>query len=64
MMHFVAKYFTYHQVRWEDEPLMPGSRLEKEVTDLLKQPVTWSASHLNADGKKNWVDLATEEKEK
>ena len=64
MMHFVAKYFTYHQVRWDDRPLEPGGRMEKEVVELLKQPVTWSAPHLKADGKKNWVDIATEETEK
>jgi len=64
MMHFVAKYFTYHQVRWDDEPLEPGGRTEQRVTELLKQPVTWSAPHLNADGTKNWVDIATEEAEK
>lgn len=61
MMHFVAKYFTYHQVRWDDEPLTAGGRLEREVNRLLKQPVTWAASHVNADGSKNWVDVATEE---
>ncbi|MEJ2677694.1 MAG: respiratory nitrate reductase subunit gamma [Gemmatimonadota bacterium] len=64
MMHFVAKYFTYHQVRWDDEPMVVGSRLEEEVLELLKQPVTWSAPHLRGDGVKNWVDLATEEVEK
>jgi hypothetical protein len=64
MMHFVAKYFTYHQVRWNDEPLVPGGRMEKEVLELLKQPVTWSADHLRADGRKNWVDIVTEEAEK
>ncbi|MHC4969302.1 MAG: respiratory nitrate reductase subunit gamma, partial [Planctomycetota bacterium] len=56
MMHFVAKYFTYHQVRWNDEPMERGSRMEKEVTGLLGQPMTWKA-----DGKKNWVDIATED---
>ncbi|MDH4044706.1 MAG: respiratory nitrate reductase subunit gamma [Gemmatimonadota bacterium] len=61
MMHFVAKYFTYHEVRWNDEPMMPGSRMEKEVERLLAQPVTWAGPHLHADGKKNWVDIATEE---
>ena len=29
------------------------------VEELLQQPVTWSGSHVNADGKKNWVDVAT-----
>jgi len=61
MMHFVAKYFTYHQVRWDDTPLQVGGKVEKEVQQLLQQPMTWSAPHINADGKKNWVDIATEE---
>ena len=61
MMHFVAKYFTYHQVRWDDEPMSPGSKMEREVKGLLGQTVTWSGAHLKADGKKNWVDIATED---
>ena len=61
MMHFVAKYFTYHQVRWEEEPLTAGGRLEAEANRLLEQPVTWGAPHVNANGSKNWVDVATEE---
>jgi nitrate reductase gamma subunit len=61
MMHFVAKYFTYHQVRWDDTPLQVGGKTEKEVQQLLGQPMTWSAPHVNADGTKNWVDVVTEE---
>ncbi len=64
MLHFLAKYFTYHDVRWNDEPMTPGSRMEKEVQALLRQPVTWAAPHIGADGKKNWVDIATEETKK
>jgi hypothetical protein len=63
MIHFVAKYFTYHQVRWDDEPLAPGGRLEREVLGRLKQPVTWAGPHLNAGDGKNWVDIVTEEAE-
>lgn len=59
MMHFVAKYFTYHQVRWNDEPMDGNTAMQEEVKKLLSQPVTWSAPHLGADGKKNWVDIAT-----
>jgi nitrate reductase gamma subunit len=61
MMHFVAKYFTYHQVRWDDQPMTAGSGMEREVKELLGQKVTWAAPHLKADGRKNWVDIATEE---
>jgi nitrate reductase gamma subunit len=61
MMHFVAKYFTYHEVRWNDTPMIRGSRMEREVERLLAQPVSWAGPHLGADGKKTWVDIATQE---
>lgn len=61
MMHFVAKYFTYHEVRWQDEPLVPGGKLEREVLEQLGQTVTWAGPHVGADGRKTWVDVATEE---
>jgi len=64
MMHFVAKYFTYHEVRWNDEPLVVGGRLEKKLKKLLDQSVTWGGPHVHADGKKTWVDIATEETSK
>lgn len=60
MMHFVAKYFTYHEIRWNDDPLVPGSKTDLEIQELLQQPVTWAGSHLRADGKKNWVDIVTD----
>lgn len=62
MMHFVAKYFTYHQVRWDDEPMRGGSALEREVELLLQRPVRWSAPHIGGDGKRSWASVATEEK--
>lgn len=58
MMHFVAKYFTYHEVRWDDEPVVAGSKLDLELKALLSQPVTWAAPHVRANGKKTWVDVA------
>jgi hypothetical protein len=33
----------------------------KELRGLRAQPVSWSATHVRADGKKNWVDITTEE---
>jgi nitrate reductase gamma subunit len=55
MVHFVAKFFMFHQVRWDDEP--QGTGMEKELSLLLAQPVTWSASHVGADGQKDWTDV-------
>jgi len=62
MLHFLAKYFTYHDVRWNDSPMIGNKKMQKEVIELLNQRVSWAAPHLKADGKKNWVDIATEEK--
>jgi hypothetical protein len=55
MIHFVAKFFMFHQVRWDDEP--QDRRMEKELSVLLAQTVTWSASHVGADGHKDWTDV-------
>jgi len=64
MAHFITKYFTYHAVRWDDDP--QNKRMVEKIRNLAAQPVTWSAEHAGADGGKNWTDLTngTVEKEK
>ena len=59
MSHMVAKYFTYHSVRWNDEALEPGSPLDQKIQQQLAYPVTWSADHVGADGTRTWADIAT-----
>ncbi|MCP4580698.1 MAG: hypothetical protein GY839_03725 [candidate division Zixibacteria bacterium] len=61
MSHFVLKWFTYHHIRWNDEPNTKGSKLEKEIIECLNMKPTWAARHIRADGKKTWVDIATDE---
>ncbi len=61
MSHFFIKYFTYHKIRWDDEPNIKGGPIEKKIGKLVQYPVSWAGSHIKADGKKNWVDIATEE---
>jgi nitrate reductase gamma subunit len=58
MIHFVAKFFMFHRVRWDDEP--QGRRVEREVSVLLAQPIAWSAPHVGADGERDWTLVATE----
>ena len=55
MAHFITKYFTYHAVRWNDAP--KNEKMVQELEGLLDQPVSWSAAHVKADGRKNWVEL-------
>jgi nitrate reductase gamma subunit len=64
MSHFVGKYFAYHAIRWADEPNLPGGKQEKVINELLDRPVSWSAPHIGGDGKKSWLDVATEDPKK
>ncbi|MFC1477348.1 respiratory nitrate reductase subunit gamma [candidate division KSB1 bacterium] len=58
MTHFVAKYFTYHQVRWDDELNTKGSKLQKKIVEALNFGVSWSAPHIQTG--KTWAEVATE----
>jgi len=64
MSHFVGKYFAYHSIRWNDTPNLKGGPEEGTIGSLLSRPVSWSAPHIQGDGKKTWADVATEEVEK
>jgi nitrate reductase gamma subunit len=63
MSHFVGKYFAYHSIRWKDDPNLPGGKEEKVIEDLLNRPISWPAEHIKGDGKKTWLEAATEEPE-
>ena len=60
MSHFVAKYFLYHSVRWNDEPNARGSAIEKHIAALLQQKVGWQASHISTG--KSWAEVVKETK--
>jgi len=64
MSHFIGKYFAYHSIRWQDDPNLPGGKQEKIIQELLSRPVTWSAPHIGADGKKSWLDVTLEDQKK
>ena len=61
MSHFVAKYFLYHAVRWNDEPNKRGSAIEKAIMANLERKVGWSASHIETG--ETWGKVVTEYKE-
>jgi nitrate reductase gamma subunit len=64
MSHFVGKYFAYHAIRWSDEPNLAGGKQEPVIHELLNRPVSWSAPHIGGDGKKTWLEAATEDQKK
>jgi hypothetical protein len=60
MSHFVGKYFAYHSIRWNDAPNLAGGKEEETINELLKQPVSWAAPHIDSHGKKSWAEVATQ----
>lgn len=54
MFHFAAKYFTYHEVLWDDESMRQGSRMESDFAGYLQRPVAWSAQHVRFQAA--WLD--------
>lgn len=64
MSHMYMKYFLYHLVRWEDEENKSGTTLSEKLGKQLAYPVSWSAVHIGADGKKSWGDVVTNIPEK
>lgn len=59
MVHFITKYFTYHAVRWNDAP--QDDKMQAKLRSMMAQPISWSATHVKADGEKNWTETITGE---
>ncbi len=58
MIHFIAKYVSYHHVKWEDKEVAPGNDIEKQVMEQLGYKVSWSAPHIKSGG--TWAEAATD----
>lgn len=55
MAHFIAKYFAYHEVRWDESS---NGRIARSVARYLGWRPTWAAPHIGADGTKTWAEIA------
>ncbi len=56
LIHYFAKYFTYHSQLWDDAFKTRGSPTDKKVVEQLAYPVAWSAPHIVAG--KSWLEQA------
>ncbi len=59
MGHFFMKYFLYHDIRWGDQPTKDNAATQRKIMEVLGYPVSWSAGHIQGDGKKTWAEVAT-----
>lgn len=48
MSHYVGKFFSFHMVIWENDPNLPGSKIEENIRQGAKNPpqTKWSAPHI------------------
>ena len=61
MAHFIAKYFTYHSVRWDDEPMSHNARRAEAMAEYLSYRPTWSAPHIRGTGApRTWGDVVAD----
>jgi|YNPNPStandDraft_1061719.scaffolds.fasta_scaffold53094_2 nitrate reductase gamma subunit len=56
LIHYFAKYFTYHSQLWDDAFKTSGSLTDKKVVEQLAYPVAWSAPHILPG--KSWLEQA------
>ena len=59
-MHYITRFFAFYLIRWDDEPNIRGSKLERKLQALLNQKVSWSAPHIKTG--KTWGEQAEEPK--
>jgi nitrate reductase gamma subunit len=59
MTHYIAKYFTYHKVLWDDTPNIALNKKEKLIQPLLEQVPDWSNASILPD--RTWKQLAKDE---
>lgn len=58
MAHFVAKYFTYHAVRWDDAPMRGHPAIAARLAEQLAYRTTWSAPHVAGGEERAWTEVA------
>ena len=56
LIHYFAKYFTYHSQLWDDAFKVKGSPTDKKVTEQLAYTAAWSAPHVLQG--KSWLEQA------
>ena len=59
MSHFIAKYFTYHAVRWDDAPLGRDPKIAAQLAEYLTYRPTWTAGHIRTKEGSTWAEVVT-----
>ncbi len=57
LTHMYMKYFTWHRVRWDDEPAAHHPAHNEQLAANLQRPVSWHAAHIAGTGSRTWNDV-------
>jgi nitrate reductase gamma subunit len=57
MSHFIGKYFTYHAVRWNDQPLRGNAKIAAALAESLAYRSRWAAGHVASGQTASWADV-------
>jgi nitrate reductase gamma subunit len=57
-LHYITRLFGFLFIRWDDEPNLRGSDLEKEVEEMVRLKVGWNGPHIKPD--LTWKEIASE----
>jgi nitrate reductase gamma subunit len=59
MTHMYMKYFTWHDVRWDDMPARFNEGGRKAITNNLARRVSWQAPHIHGAPEQTWNNVAS-----
>jgi nitrate reductase gamma subunit len=54
LFHYIAKYFTFDKIFWDDILNIKGSAVDKRITSQLGYKLNWLGPHIVPD--KTWVE--------
>lgn len=57
-LHYITRLFAFFLIRWDDEPNLRGSTLEKKIEKLLNQKLSWRGPHIQPGA--TWKEVALE----
>jgi nitrate reductase gamma subunit len=60
MTHAYMKYFTWHQVRWDDSPIAHDPHAAKTLAVNLQRKASWAAPHIAAGGTAAWSEVVAD----
>src|ERR1019366_3373387 len=60
MTHAYMKYFTWHQVRWDDSPIAHDPHAAEALAVNLERRTSWAAPHIAAGGFATWSEVVAD----